>query len=61
MTGGRYLAQHSAFADLVDYSEFTAVVDTAELESSNVVDILELRYDRAARLKMMKRLHQVTG
>ena len=55
----RYLAQHSAFADLVDYSEFTAVVDPAELESANVIDMLEQRYDKPARLKLMKRLHQV--
>ena len=55
----RYLAQHSAFADLVDYSGFTAVVDPAELESANVIEILEQRYDKSARLKLMKRLHQV--
>lgn len=55
----RYLAQHSAFADLVDYSEFTAVVDPADLESSNIVDLLEQRYGAEKRLKLTQRLHQV--
>lgn len=56
---GRYLAQHSAFADLVDYSEFTVVVDPTELESANILDILQKRHGRTSRLDMTERLHQV--
>ncbi len=56
---GRYLAQHSAFADLVDYSEFTVVVDPTELESANILDILRKRHGRTSRLDMTERLHQV--
>jgi hypothetical protein len=44
---------------MVDYSGFTVVVEPAELDSANVVDILEQRFDRTARLQLMKRLHQV--
>lgn len=38
----RYLNQHSAFADVVDYSKFTAVVNPKLLNQSNIVDILEV-------------------
>ena len=39
----RYLAQHSAFADVIDYSEFTAVVNPKALNRTNIVDILQVR------------------
>jgi hypothetical protein len=55
----KYLNQHSAFADLVDYSEFTSVVDPAELESTNIIDILKQRHGRTSRLAMTQRLHQI--
>lgn len=55
----RYLAQHSAFADLVDYTEFTVVVDPKELETGNIIDILKARHGRTSRLNMTQRLHQV--
>lgn len=37
------------------------MVDPAELESANVVDLLEQRFDQSARLKLVKRLHQVSS
>ena len=40
---GRYLNQHSAFADIIDYREITAVVNPKALNQSNIVDILEVR------------------
>lgn len=55
----RYLAQHSAFADVIDYSEFTANVNPTALNTSNIVDILEERYPLQKRIDMALRLHQV--
>ncbi len=38
----RYLNRHSAFADIVDYREITAVVNPRALNQSNIVDILQV-------------------
>mmetsp|Transcript_17054 Transcript_17054/g.50910 ORF Transcript_17054/g.50910 Transcript_17054/m.50910 type:complete len:629 (+) Transcript_17054:196-2082(+) len=55
----RYLLQHSAFADVVDYSEFTAVVNPKALNKSNIVDILKERFPPEKRAAMAMRLHQI--